>query len=480
MLPLAIAQAAGGVAAQATKANRAFYPQALVVLTARLESLKPPSGFELHPRYGGALRALNSTVMAEVRPLSVKVVRNSYQQPDSFSVEIDARALPITPKQIATCAVEVYLWGAPSADAQWPVDPEGNSLVAPLCVGLVDDVSSRYGPDGHTIAIEGQDYTALFSMREWDPRRRAPAGLRLDLQLEQLLAEGDKGGQMRLRVEPESLRSSLPVVGAAARRTNSKGQPVREKSSWWDVMYRMAQLNGYILFVDGLDVVLTQPQVLHAYRAAGAVPVYRFAWGRNLEVLELQRHLGKERQPVIEVRSYDERTRQTVIGRYPRGQEAPLAGLAVKRSTSASNVQKDTVKRYTLHGVTDQATLDRYARAVFELIAQGEQSVTFTSDDLVDRLGHDALRMRSGDAVQLDVDVYNLEELENQPAEVREKRLLDAGFQPSVAAYFARNAEAVRQFGEPFRIRQVTYDFDVDQGLAIEVECQQYVQLEGA
>lgn len=463
--------------AAAAKPGKAFYPQALIGLTAFMETMRPLEGPELHPRYGGALRRFRDTVMVAVRPQAVRVVRNSYQKPDSFHVEFDARALPITPKQIRACSVDVYVWNAPFIGAEVPQDAQGNVLLQPVITGLVDDVTSRMGSDGHVVQVDGQDYTALFSQKEWSTKktkqRRAPAGLRLDVQLEQLMREGDVGGVMRLKVEPESLRATLPIVGVAHRRTNKKGKPVPEKSSWWDVLYRMAQQEGFILFVDGLDVVLTKPHVLHAARAGlyGHVeqerPICRFAWGRNLETLELQRHLGKERTPVIEVRSYDERTRQTITGRYPiTGQTAPT-GVGTNR---------EQVQVYQMPGITQEKALREVARTVYELIAKGEQKLSATTSDLVDLDGNDLLGMRSGDAFVLDVDVYNTEELMRLPEATRHARLVAAGFPESVAAYVALNMEVVDQMRGPWRCSEVTIDYGLD-GVEISLEGMEYVQI---
>jgi hypothetical protein len=460
-------------AAAAKRQGKTFYPQALVGITAFMETMKPPSGAELHPRYGGLVRRFNNTITLDVRPTEVRVIRNSYNKPDSFHVEFDAKSLPITPKQLRACAVHVFLWSAPTLGARVPQDTAGNIMLEPVIVGLVDDVTSRYDGSGSVIQVDGQDYTALFSQRDWDSKRRSPTGLPLDLQLEQVLREADSGGAMRLRVEPESLRTELPIVGAAYRRVNKKGQPVKEKSTWWDVMYRMAQQHGFILFVEGLNVVLTRPHVLHEHRAGllpGSQPerpVYRFAWGRNLNSLELQRHMGKEMTPTIEVRSYDDRTRRTITARYPARSVKAVTGVGTER---------DQVQVYTLSGVSSEAVLREAARTVYELIAKGEQTLAISTDDPVDLVGADLLQMRSGDAASLDFDVFNGAELARLPEATRLARLLAAGFPESAAAYVARNYDLVDTLKGPFRVREVTFDYSVD-GLEVSAEMQNYVQI---
>lgn len=462
------------------KPAKFFYPRALVRLISFMETMQPPpASFGFGPTgFGAVARAKGDTIMVAVRPLSVKVVKNTYQKPDSFHVEFDARSLPLTPKQIRACAVEISLWASPQVDTPEPQGDDGRVLLEPTIIGLVDDVTARMDESGHVVQIDGQDYTALFSGREWNskktPNRTSPAGLRLDLQLEHIMHEGDPTSAMRLKVEPESLRSTLPIVGAAYRRTSKKGKPVAEKSTYWDVMYRMAQQEGFIIFVEGLDVVLTLPHVLHLHRAGRLGgepperPVYELAYGRNLKSLELQRHLGKERTPIIAIRSYDERTRRTLEGRYPSSGETAPTGVGTER---------DQVHVYQMPGITQERTLKRIARTVYELIAKGEQSLACGTDDLTDANGANLLAMRSGDAMLVKVDVFNREHLLQLPEATRYTRLIAAGFPDAVARYVARNMDVVDQMEGPWRIKEVTIDYSVGEGITIDIEANEFVKI---
>jgi hypothetical protein len=463
--------------------SKIFYPRALVVLTVTMDTLR-----ELGPvprsKFGGALFDPNAgrVFTVAVPPSSMRVTRNSYREPDGFEAEMDIRACPLTPKQIRACNVSALLWSSP-VDGP-PVDAVGNFTERPIFEGLVDEVTASYEDGGHALRISGQDYTALFSRRQWDPRRRAPAGKRLDQHLTDLIAEGQVGGagDMRLRVEPESLRAHLPIVGAKAVRTNKKGKPVVEKSSWWDVMYEMAIGEAFILFVEGTDVVLTRPQVLHESRGGDAQrlsdltalskrgpqrPVYSFAWGRNLARLEVQRNFGKEVQPIIEVLGHDQRGNKLVV-RYPRkGEKAPV-GVGTDR---------DRVEQAVMDGAASESTLREYARMLYELRAKGEQSLAFGTDDLTDLNGFSVLGMRAGDAAAIDIDVFNTEELLRLDEGTRRERLAAAGFEGDAPDYIARNMDVVDQLKGPFRVREVGIDFSADQGVSIDVECQEFVRL---
>jgi hypothetical protein len=460
---------------------KVYYPQALVVLTISMETLRD-EGAVPRSKFGGALVDPEAkTVDVAVRPLSFRVQRNSYQQPDTFDAEMDVRALPLTPKQIRACNASLLLWS--SREPGVPTDAAGNVLVRPLFEGLVDEVTANYEDDGHTVQISGQDYTALFTQRQWDPRRRAPAGKRLDVHLEELLAEEQGAGAVvTLRVEPETLRASLPFVGAKAVRTNKRGKPVAEKSSWWDVMYEMALGEGYIIFVEGTEVVLTRPHVLHESRAGVAErvsdaaalslqgkrrPVFSFAWGRNLTRLEIQRNFGKEAQPIVEVVGYNPSTRRRLTARYPaKGQKASVG--------VGTDPQK--IDRHVLEGVASEDVLRQYARNLYELRAKGEQSIALGTEDMTDLKGQDLLDMRAGDAAGLDIDVFNTAELLRADESTRMRLLEAAGFPPNVVAYVARNMDVVDQLKGPFRVREATIEFSADDGVAIDAELQEFVR----
>lgn len=122
-------------------------------------------------------------------------------------------------------------------------------------------------------------------------------------------------------------------------------------------------------------------------------------WGRNLEELSIERRLGRLKTPTIELvclhgkrvlrgRSHDD----------PRADQVHPSGLWAG----------DTARQMVVSGFSDETALRRAARQVFEEIARGEFTVTFSTQDLAsftrDGTGNadpDLLELRAGNPIEI-------------------------------------------------------------------------------
>lgn len=434
------------------------YPRAMVVFRPILEDLQEVVG---GPR-GDQMLTLRA------RPHAAKVVRNSYSKPDSFSVEVMAHDMPFNPKQFRAVGVEVYLWHdrggiQRGTKENWAIPPG----MKPKVAGIADDNSMAYSDDGATLVIDGQDYTAVLSDKHWrrlgeGVSRRMPSGQRIDVLLEGMLREADPGNVLRLRVEPAGLH--LPIVGAAHRRTNKKGIPVKDDDSYWDVMYQMAQLEGFILFIEGTDVVLSEPRALVDGRASRAA---RFAWGRNLTNLEIRRHMGKETTPTIEVRCCDSRG-QVIKARYPNRGERAHTGIGTT---------KDQFKILTPRGLHTEAACRRYAQSYYEHVSRGEIEISLSTSSLLDLDGNDIGELQGGDCAYVDLDPFNRAELANMTAPQRVEYLTRVrGYDVQVAKSVATNYDLAKVLQGPYRVSEATYTYSVDDGITTDLSVQEYIR----
>lgn len=409
-----------------------------------------------------------------VQPLSATILRNSYKEADTFRLEFDALSLPLAPKQIKGGSAEIFLYDTDYLGQgldQLGQDGGVRRLRQgkdhrPRIVGLFDEADLSFSDDGRTFSIDGKDYTDLFLGREWQPQRRRPAGQRIDDVLWALIDEVDKAGKLRL-VTPGINLAALGDVGRHAVRTNKKGKPLADKASYWDVMYDIAIDHGFILFVEGLDVVLTTPQDLTAERAK---TMRRFAWGRNLKSLSISRHLGKEKTPLVRVKCWDPKGRRLVEGWFPeRGQVGEGVGTERKQ-----------VITYVVHDVTSEAQCRKIAETRYNLRARAEQTVKFATDDLEDLNGLDNLDLHSGDPVAIDLDPFNAEVMERLDPAQRRAVLRSEGFQPSVADVVAENYDRIDLLRGPFRTHEARLDWDHEDGISVEVEAQEFVNIDEA
>lgn len=438
--------------------SRIYYPEALVVVSAVVENFsvsRKPLVFPAVPR-------------------SIQITRNSYKQPDSWSIEFDGKDFPIPPSMLRTGQVAIYLYNNKGLEGSRRVI---KSTDKPAVVGLIDSVESDFSSDGRVVRFEGQDYTALFAGHVFQGKRNF-TNKRLDVAIDQLRKEVDITNAMQLTVElsddfgstASQKRKSLPVIGASVSKTNRKGFPVKRGDTYWNVMYNLALKHGFLLFVRDLELVLTTPESVLAESTKRADRTFKLTWGKNIEQITISRSMGKERVPQVEVISYDEKTRKPLIGKYPEKKQKVTDGVGTKKNEVITTV---------LRGITDKKILKRLAEVQYSLIARTEQSVHFSTRELKDEADRDLLDLKAGHAFFISFDPFNSEELRKIPAGSRVQWLIQRGWTPQAANVFAEHFDRLNTFKKPFYVREATLDWSYDDGLSLSASVVNFVGKQG-
>lgn len=471
-----------------------------------------------------------------VLPKSATVHVNSYRMADSWEVTFDANDLPIDPRQVRSGAIELYMFqtqGVPSdlkvvsrqfaTTDQQSANKARTSIVAlerefsskeirdrftydnkPRVVGLFDSHDLEMSQDGKWVTISGQDYTAFLAAKQWPPTergtvRRIPVGKSLFNTLSEILAAADTDGRLELVAEGIEV-GDTPTVGRAEADTNrGRGIPVDEKTSYWDVMYKLATRYGFILFVRGLDVVLTRPKNIDSASHA----VRRFAWGKNLSSIRMTRNLGKLKVPRIIMRGYDVENRRVVSVEFPDtglgAKQIILKGISrdKHRATEKIKATDGTVKSpkkkaktlrredeyqiIPMFGVSDKTILARAAENLYQLLGSSERKIVTTTNDLLDLDQRELLDLQTGDAVLMEWQDFDAEMIgdDEVPTDTKYAHLIARGFNSEVAREIAQNYELLLQEKRPMRMREATFDWDVDTGIAIEMELIDFVVVDG-
>lgn len=482
-----------------------------------------------------------------ILPKSCTIHINSYKQADSYELVFEANDLPFDPGIIRAGAAEIFLFDSPSNNAPGvrvldrahplsSVDPGGTrprsqteSLdldlginadeftlsYKPRIVGTFDDDDLEMSESGKWVTIRGQDYTAFLRAIQWPPNaggtaRRIPSGKRLDLIVEDLVAEADPDGQLAVAVRGLDA-STLPTVGGNNEvATNKRGIAVKQETSYWDVIYGLVERYGFICFVDGLDVVISRPKTITDKDVSS---VRRLVWGRNLEHLTLKRHLGKEQAPTQVVRCYVP-GKGTLTAEFPDGQidrSGVFVGHAlgkggkggklsfkrrVKERTTISKKgkvkttvrERDEFSIVTVHGITDPAVLRRIAENRYHLLGKAERIVTAKTRDLKVLTGDtrdgvlaNLLEVSAGDAFTVEWDEFNSEMLQNRDLTdaVKEARLRARGYQAGVAAAIVRHFGILQAMVRPLRFKEGTIEYYAEKGVSIELQLQDFLVLDG-
>lgn len=458
-------------------------------------------------------------VIEDIIPLSINVHLNSYKEADTWEITFDAKRFPFSPELLASAAVEIYLYQREDLTQ----DPIYNDLPTPtfnvntltglgeyalavqandrdqreklLITGLVDSANLSQDENGGVISLSGRDYTALLLDKEWDPvesgkRGRIPDGP-LDEVVQKLVNEAvDADSNVNTlqvafidyeivpdtknvakTVTSKKVTIKPPPTSKSRSKRKTRGVAVKSDSNYWDVIYKLCMSYGFITFVQGFNVYIAKPHVLQADQEA-LWGQWRVAYGRNLESLEVERKLAKEAVPQIRVRSYSEKAKAAIEGRFPADRDGQrVTGVGTK---------KEEYRTYSVPDVTDVNTLKEIARSTYYTIARGEGTIRFSTPHLADLDNKDLLRMRSGDAVKIVWDAFNAEVMLNTGISKEQKvsELLSQGYKYDVASLVAEQYEKLDYFRQHFYVRTVNYTWDQNNGVKIDVEAINFINTE--
>lgn len=486
--------------------GRVYYPQARAVLSVIFD------GF-------GARAQDSSPLIIPVVPKEVTVHVNAYMQPDTFELVFDAHDLLIDPSMIRSGSANIYLYHTRDGSSQRILNRQFTGIDAtatgagdplnstsltmdmksrdeftygqrPRIVGLFDSADIDMSSSGKWISISGQDFTAFLAAKQWPPKagttlpKPLPVGQRLDIWIRDRLWEADEGHQLDVLVEGVDV-SSLPIVGSSEIANKRLGIPIESDTTYWDAIYKVVTRYGYICFVRGMDVILTRPKNIENLATHS---IKRLAWGRNLESVKVTRKLGKEKVPRIILNAYDPATRKRVVVEYPENVQAGPVGTGIvtgKVSTSKQG-KVSTTDEYQIipvYGISDKPTLQRMAENLFQLLGKSERTIVATTRDLTDIEDATLMDLNTGDAVEVEwLGLSNDKFLAGNFATPAEKlqHLEGLGYSSTVAAAIVENYQKLVAIKRPMRLKTATYKYSVDDGIAIEVEVQDFVVADGA
>lgn len=397
--------------------------------------------------------------LVDARPREVSILRNGYHEADTFSVDLDARILPLDPELVKSLAVRIFMFGADGKDDQRDPALERWERIR----GIADEDGIELSADGQTVSITGRDYTGLLLDAEWDPRTKVPAGAPIDETIQAIAdAAAPPGTLARFAVRYVSTFPA-PIVGAAHRSTKRKGLWVKPGKSTWDVIYEMALSHGLIAYVKGEAIIVTEPRSQTAQSIAAAPKMF---YGRNLQRLKMGRKLTREKVPQVRVTALDPRTGKIVSAVYPKRAENTAATIGP--SMPALGIKRnEQIFLPGPKGVTDLATLERYAAARFANMARSETSYEFETRHLRSLDDHDLLELDAGSPLSIGFDPFNGEQMRALSAAQRVTHLVAQGYQFDVAELLADAYDRITQLEQARYIRTVEFRYSQDSGITI-------------
>jgi hypothetical protein len=317
------------------------------------------------------------------------------------------------------------------------------------------------------------------------------------------------------------------LEGVSAREANQarseSRDAVREKRvpfegvNYWDIITDICRSCGYVPFVD-IDVLkLAPPRTLfdNAGRAVqfgedqpfevietdGIRNVRRMVYGENVAQLTFSREMGRITAPHIACVAYDPGARDPakrfIKEVYPK----------IPRETKLTPGGMGTVELKTIGmppGVVDPNHLAAVAEAVHELMGRNEMTATLTTRDLASFVQNrdaavvkvngsqddplvnaDLIDLRAGDALEVLIQpsdlnpearrFSDLQDVIRNPPEVTAARLQSQGWPQAAIQKLLR----LLQHGLPtkFRVRNVRFRFTAQDGMTIEIEAVNFVEV---
>lgn len=398
-------------------------------------------------------------------PRSASVTLPGYRQAGQFSLEFDWRELPIDPRLIRSCGIEIF-FGTVSPDdfatGMTRVEPDGRRRSVlntkyvgggrgvagvtrddlMVLAGVVDTWALTQSGDGGVIKMDGRDLRSIFIDSPIDQAafakldllqpinevvktivKKHPAGQYIEvISNEQDWPEGripnclDKGGLTRVRKKADGESSSGGGAGGGS-------------TTYWDLITQYCFLVGAVPYFRARNVVIRPARALFDQSKpksftfdkvfdpetriddnGNPFSTRRMVFGRNISELTFERKLSGTKVPVVEVVSFDTSSpergaKKMLIAQWPPA-NATLARIS--GVSPSGEVSQEDKTRVSVPGIRDMVQLVAIAKNIYEEIGRGELGGSCKTGALASFKGGnedpDLLRLRPGDAVEFITD----------------------------------------------------------------------------
>jgi hypothetical protein len=298
----------------------------------------------------------------------------AYRQAGKFTAAFDFRDLPIDPRLVRACGVEIYLDGIAAESfaagmAGAEADGSRRSIITPtkennLLVGTVDRWSVKHHAKGSEVVLEGRDLRGLLLSTKIRPQLLSKIDLRKPIYyvVDQIISLHPFGSEISVDYNPDEwpdrIVPSPSAAGMTRVRMGANGQTPQSSPpgevntlNFWDVITYYCSLCGAVPYFVG-ETLRVRParSILDLSNRAGfdpAIPtpfaggrtreieiddqgrkdtlnIRRMVFGRDVDELSFERQYNAEATRVVEVVSLDTSSKKRGLGklliaRWPKG-----------------------------------------------------------------------------------------------------------------------------------------------------------------
>lgn len=400
----------------------------------------------------------------EPKVIAARWTRNSHLQPDEIHLTIDSSA-GIDVRVLKNAHVLFYMWNANDEDER----------TNPLFAGIVTDAEREIEEESSRLTLTAKDYTVLFAEQKGLQQFYVPLYTDTLAQAWAKICDGtgyigrDDGrvtssvDALRNRIvfaNPEDDNRMIGEVVPLRLHTIAKLQMPAGKSPWW-LWTSITGSMGLHTFIDGDRVVVVRPSEYYD-EANPALVVY----GTDLKSASERVDTSKHSKGVC-LQSFDPLTHRVLEAFYP-----PLGDVTI--ATSRPGAKKRTVSEdyevfaYGADKPLEQKTLEMRAREAYEERSRQELQGRLTTGE--PRLFRDDLTRISildlvpGQSIRVEWNAVDDNELRALHGTERDAYLIDRGYAPDVAEFYAANANRTKTLNRVHHVKSVTVSADWSAG----------------
>ena len=427
------------------------YPSAWVHLHLLLENLGQPEPDRL--------------IQLAMRPLEMRVERNSFQEADTIDLTIDGEDFPFDPRALRGVTVEAFLASTEGVDPGfWDTRSPDQLRELAVFAGVIDESESTFDDEHRKFRLRGRDYTAYFLDAELAAKAtefsRGGRKLSLKESIEELLVQRPQTEDLEVDDRDGVGAQIFPSIYRRHGGTGKEGQrKSRDGETLWDVIQEVALEAGVIVYVELDQVVIRRPTTLFLDRP-DVVPPRTFTLGRDVALLRYARRLGRQHGISVQVTSFDPDTATT---RAARGVD-PQTG-ATRRVLGATRIgagdppvldEEVPVRPFAVRGITDPTQLQTIADQLLELLRHHEVEGEIDIHEFTDTNGRALQDVAFGDpvAVQISPDAQGFGFL---PLDAQVRALVEKGYPDKDAQKIVIALDALNV---PFYVHRATHRFD--------------------
>lgn len=455
-----------------------YYPRGIAVLRVFLENKESTTPI-----------SLNDVHIFTVRCHSIEVNFNTYREADTFALSIDFKNFPFDPRAVRSCGVTIHFENLKNLKDEngnlFDIKPTLNNLIFQ---GYADEDRISLDDSSRKVHLKGRDFTSLLIDRNYTGK---PIDISkpLDQAIQNLLNEIeetrlDKGRGIRV---VNKTGGPLPVLSdAQSQKPQTKNS--RRNRNYWDHIQDMVRQAGLIAYISLNELIITRPRELYNNENAKV-----FIYGENLNSLNFERKLGRQKKNNIRVLSWNVEKKEILEVRIP---EDASDGFLKRLGLAKKRIQIDTIKTdgtkgtpkdapfitFRVKEVKDVKTLRPIGERIFEEVGRQQiEGRILTNEmqtlDVYNNL-FDITKIRIGTPIEIKLEGLDLEGVQkrSRPKAFREiqKFLVSKNFLPEIASAMAL---AISNFDTPFYTKSLKLTLDASSGFSADINFINFIEL---